>query len=141
MNLEHLSQATLQEFEMKARNIVYQIGDILEAPVEKRQATNDQAIDFVKGFLVDAFSAGLSHIAAESKKERQAHENCAGNTDEIIGFHAGLIWLEKTIGSLIQQELEKVEKERFIDESCACWPNLQGKAAYVHIKGCPKDPS
>lgn len=37
--------------EQIARNIVYQIGDLLDVPVEKRQATNDTAIDFVKHLL------------------------------------------------------------------------------------------
>lgn len=32
--------------ERVAMNIVYQIGDVLEADVDKRQATNDKAIDF-----------------------------------------------------------------------------------------------
>lgn len=34
-------------------NIVYQIGDLLEASVEKRQETNDKAIDFVMALLTE----------------------------------------------------------------------------------------
>ena len=34
-----------------AANIVFQIGDLLEAPGAKRQATNDQAIAFVTKLL------------------------------------------------------------------------------------------
>ena len=47
---EHSTPAPKGE-ERVAMNIVYQIGDLLGASVEKRQATNDVAIDFVWNIL------------------------------------------------------------------------------------------
>jgi hypothetical protein len=37
--------------ERKAMNIVYQLGDLYELPVDQRQATNDKAINFVLELL------------------------------------------------------------------------------------------
>lgn len=37
--------------DFRAANIVFQIGDLLEAPAAKRQETNDQAITFVNKLL------------------------------------------------------------------------------------------
>ena len=42
-----------KQAERVAMNIVYQLGDILEASVDKRQATNDKAIDFVQKLILD----------------------------------------------------------------------------------------
>lgn len=48
-----------------AVDIVFQIGDILEAPVAKRQDTNDQAIEFVTKLLNKHTAAELRQLVSQ----------------------------------------------------------------------------
>ena len=43
----------MKRIEHVAMNIVYQLGDLYELSVEKRQATNDEAVDFVEKVIKD----------------------------------------------------------------------------------------
>jgi hypothetical protein len=47
---------TTTDLNFLAANIVFQIGDLLEAPVAKRQETNDTAIAFVERLVAKYIS-------------------------------------------------------------------------------------
>lgn len=53
-SIDSAPQAQPASGEHVARNIVFQLGDLYELPVELRQRTNDEAIDFVQKLIAAA---------------------------------------------------------------------------------------
>ena len=112
INLEPDDTITEENFvERMAMNIVYQIGDELEAGTEKRQATNDRCIYFVKKFLESAYLAGArAHKNAtrvEKKIDNKMYDmrsNCDSNF--VKGFDQAITEVEAKSESFFK-ELEE----------------------------------
>ena len=61
--------------ERTAMNIVYQIGDLLEANVDKRQATNDKAIDFTMKLISALFKPQQDLVIGKIKTTMEKYRN------------------------------------------------------------------
>lgn len=66
-----------ETLERVAMNIVYQIGDVLEADVDKRQATNDKAIDFTMKLIQDL----LTNQSKEIVEKIEGMKKSTGDLD------------------------------------------------------------